>query len=321
LWQEGSKGFMMPEIYYKILNKLIHWRIPFLGYPLSRSDVDIKPFFIVGSGRSGNTLLRRVLLAHSELYIPPETYVLGRAIKTFQRHNHLRWKDLVFLTLSLFEFHPEFVTFECSLRPLADQLAQTPSPSRNLANILDNFYRYHAEIKGFHPIRWGDKTPLNVYDLPLIKKAFPKAQFIHIVRDGCDVVESYLRSGIYEDLEAAGERWRSAVQAFAEFSMKNPASCYVVRYEDLVRSPRDTVEGLCDFLEIEFETQMLDSEDLSNLMGDVQMRDHHQRVSGKITSSRIGKGRELLKTEEKKALGEKIDAQLIKLGYDPCIRD
>ena len=311
----------MPELYYKILNKLIHWRIPFLGYPLKRRDIDIRPFFIVGSGRSGNTLLRRILLAHSALYIPPETYVLGRAIRTFQRNRHMRWKDLVYLTLSLFEFHPEFVTFECTLRPLARYLSNEPSPSRNLAHILDSFYRYHADIKGFEPSRWGDKTPLNIYDLPVIIKVFPKAQFIHVVRDGCDVVESYLRSGIYKDVGSAAERWSSSVKAFVDFSRKYPASCFVVRYEDLVLSPRDTIQGLCDFLKVEFEDQMMDSEDLSSVMGDVGMHDHHQRVSGKITTSRIGKGRESLTAEEKRNLGEMIDDELVKFGYDPCLQD
>jgi hypothetical protein len=309
----------MLDTYYKILNQLIHWRIPFLGYPLRTSAVEIKPFFIVGSGRSGNTLLRRILLSHSELYIPPETYVLGRSIRTFRQNNGMRWKDLVYLTLSLFEFHPEFGTFECSLRPLANDLKQIPSGSRNLAYILDSLYRYHAETKGFQLSRWGDKTPLNVFDLPILNKVFPKAQFIHIVRDGCDVVESYLRSGIYTDLLSAGKRWSNSVRAFRDFSRKHPSSCFVIRYEDLVLSPHDTIQGVCDFLQVEFEDQMLDSEELSGLMGDVDMHSHHKRVGGKITSSRIGAGRESLSAEEKQVLSELIDTDLVQLGYDPCL--
>ena len=309
----------MPELYYRILNKLIQWRIPFLGYPLKRSEIELRPFFIVGSGRSGNTLLRRILLAHSALYIPPETYVLGRAIRTYQRNNHLRWKDLVYLTLSLFEFHPEFVAFDCTLSPLANQLVKTPSPSRNLAFILDRFYRYHAEIKGFNPSRWGDKTPLNIFDLPTIQRVFPKAQFIHIVRDGCDVVDSYLRSGIYTDMLSAAKRWTSSIQAFARFSARYPSSCYEVRYEDLVLHTQDAIGDLCGFLGIEFEAQMLDSEDVFSEMGDAQKHDHHQLVSDKITPSRIGKGRESLSEEDKKILGEFIDEELLRLGYDPCI--
>lgn len=311
----------MPEIYYRILNKLIHWRVPFIGYPIRRNDIDLNPFFIVGSGRSGNTLLRRILLAHSELYIPPETYVLGRAIKTYHRYNNMLWKHLVSLIYSLFEFHPEFVTFECSLSPLVKEVAFAPVSSRNLAYILDSFYRYHAEIKGFTPSRWGDKTPLNVYDMPIIRTVFPGAQFIHIVRDGCDVAESYLRSGIYQDLESAGQRWSSSVAAYADFSRKFPESCFEVRYANLVLKPEETVQGVCDFLRIEFEPSMLESEELSKKMGDVSLHDHHKSVSGKITASRIGAGREGLTSNQKRTLGRIIDGQLVHLGFQTCSED
>lgn len=303
---------------YRILNKLIEWRIPFLGYPVKGKELNSNPFFIVGSGRSGNTLLRRILLAHSELYIPPETYVLGRAITAFRRYNNMRWPHLVSLIYSIFEFHPEFVTFDCWLGPLAKEVAYCPVPSRNLAYILDRFYRYHAEIKGFTPTRWGDKTPLNVYDLPLIREVFPGAQFIHILRDGCDVVESYLRSGIYKDLESAAQRWSTSVSAYQEFSRKFPGSCFEVRYEDLALKPEETVQGVCGFLKIDFEPSMLGSEDLSSQMGDVGLHEHHKRVSGKITASRIGTGREALTAEQKRNLSPIIDQLLVELGYPPC---
>jgi hypothetical protein len=136
--------------------------IPFTGYPLNRKEA-IRPFFIIGSGRSGNTLLRRILYAHPELHIPPETYILGRTIKLFLENRNMRWTDLVYLVLSQFEYYPEFVTFEITLRPLVQRLVVAPKDVRSLAFILDSFYRYHAETKSIHCKRWGDKTPMNTF--------------------------------------------------------------------------------------------------------------------------------------------------------------
>lgn len=311
----------MTDLGYRILNKLIEWKIPILGYPLRRNDLVLRPFFIVGSGRSGNTLLRRILFGHSELYIPPETYVLGHAIKTFREHNRINWRHLVFLILSIFEYHPEFTTFECTLGPLAQELARSPASSRNLAYLLDRFYRYHADLKGFKPSRWGDKTPLNIYALAPIRRVFPRAQFIHIIRDGCDVVDSYLRSGIYPDLTSAAKRWTSSVRAFSKFSRRFPEACCQIRYEDLVTKPQETIAELCGFLGVAFEEQMINSEDLSHLMGDVGIHSHHKRVGSKITPLRIGKGRQTLTAEEKQILGAYLDDDLIKFGYDPCVQE
>ncbi len=83
-------------------------RIRFLGYPL-RGEERFRPFFIIGVGRSGNTLFRRILTAHSELHIPPETFVLGECIRKFKRYGRwLDWPDAVSLIMGLFAFHPEF---------------------------------------------------------------------------------------------------------------------------------------------------------------------------------------------------------------------
>jgi Sulfotransferase family len=35
------------------------------------------PFFIIGSGRCGSTLLRLMLCAHSRIHIPPETWFIA----------------------------------------------------------------------------------------------------------------------------------------------------------------------------------------------------------------------------------------------------
>jgi hypothetical protein len=38
---------------------------------------DNTPFFIIGAGRSGTTLLRLILAGHSRLYVTPETWFIG----------------------------------------------------------------------------------------------------------------------------------------------------------------------------------------------------------------------------------------------------
>ncbi len=293
---------------------------PLIGFPL-HGEERYKPFFLIGSGRSGSTLFRRILTAHSQLHIPPENFALVSSIQKFKQYcKTMVWEDLVHLILSLFEFHHEFYTFKISLRPLVHRLIETPHDRRNLAFILDSLYRYHAEKHGISMNRWGDKTPLVTYEpgmLEQLLKIFPDAQFIHLVRDGCDVIASTLRYGFFTDLTTAANRWVRVVQNARQFTEAHPQCCMVVRYEDLVCNPEKVIKAVCRFLKVEFEPQMIHSENLANEMGDVPVLHEHIEVSKPINVSNIGMGRKEFTKEEKELLQAIIGKELAHFGYPP----
>jgi protein-tyrosine sulfotransferase len=309
-----------PEFWYYILDMLLPVKraLPFLGYPVNTGQV-YHPFFIIGSGRSGNTLLRRILYAHPALHIPPETFVLGTTIRLFRQYRTMNWPDLVHLILAQFEFYPEFETFEISLRPLALRLIEAPENCRSLAFVLDSFYRYHAEMKGIQCQRWGDKTPLNTFVLERILSVFPDAQFIHIVRDGVDVVSSYMEADIGLDLDNAANRWLTSVRAVKQFAKRHPLACQEIRYEKLVKDPQESIFMLCNFLSIEFYPDIIESHELAKEMGDVVMRRHHFNVGKPIAINSIGKGRNILSMTQKQHLQKLIGDELTRLGYESAI--
>lgn len=80
------------------------------GYDLTK-DCNCRPIFIVGSGRSSNILVRRILSNEQDIYIPPETYVLGQVIKDFSNYSKLGWPVLVSLVFSHFNLSEDFSFF------------------------------------------------------------------------------------------------------------------------------------------------------------------------------------------------------------------
>lgn len=284
--------------------------------PVNRNE-SYRPFFIVGTPRSGNTLLRRILYIHPDVHIPPETYVIGNIIKTYRTyHRVLRWPELVYLTLAKFEFDPEFETFEMSLGPLARELIQLPPNEYSLAYLIDAFYRYHAALKGKTVIRWGDKTPLNTFYLDDIIQVFPDARFICMIRDGVDVVASLLETGLYSQLEDAAHRWLAALSATRTFSAKHPGYCLEVKYESLVQEPVNIVNQICEFIGITFQEEMVNnSHKIANDMGDVEMRAHHAAVKKPIFTDSIAKGRQRLSSTQKADLERLIGAALAQFNY------
>lgn len=311
----------MSELRYPLYDQLAHLKGMMLGprYPLHCSESYL-PFFIIGSGRCGSTLLRRILQASPELHIPPEIWVLGRAISLFRRNLGRPWPFLVRTVLAQFEFQPGFEVFGISLRPLANRLMDAPRERRSLALILDSFYRYHGEQSGQSFQCWGDKTPRNTHHMDRLIAVFPDARFIHALRDGVDVVYSVLVKDAGEvSLDYAARRWAARVSAARKFARRYPDSCHEVRYEALVNDPVATVERLCQFLGVRFDVSMIESLEHKRAMPDIDAYDHFENVFRPITATSVGKGRRELTEQQKSRLQGLIGPGLERLGYDPAV--
>nr|MDJ0840996.1 sulfotransferase [Acidobacteriota bacterium] len=221
--------------------------LPFGGYPLHLNE-DLRPFFIIGSGRSGTTLLRRILTSRPDCHIPPETYVLPVVIREYRTHARANWQTLVRLVSARFEYHPEFAKMKACLQIIVPDLVDIPKEQRSLAFIIDRIYLSLAEQAGSPCRIWGDKTPNNTYHLDRIRLLFPKARFIHMIRDACDVAVSMVTMGRYETLAESAERWRTTVKLSLDFMRRYPDQVIQVRYEDLVSKPTDETRRICEFL-------------------------------------------------------------------------
>lgn len=318
-----ARTLLTPAFARRLAGGELRRRLPLVGYPLVGRR-RYQPFFVIGAARSGTTLLRRILTAHSRLHVPPETFVLGEVVRCFPRWSRsLDWSELVSLVLSRFEFHPEFHTFDIRLGPLARKLATLPPADRNLAHLLDEFYRFHAQETGQSMERWGDKTPLNTLEdgtLERLLEVFPDARFIHLVRDGCDVVYSHLSGGFMRDLDEAARRWVQMVEGAGDFAARHPEQSIEVRYESLVSDPQAVVTELCEFLGIEPEPAMLASENAAAGLGDVPRWYWHGEVARPIHPGNIGKGHRYLSAIERQRLQGLIGEQLARLGYPPADR-
>jgi hypothetical protein len=103
--------------------------------------------------------------------------------------------------------------------------------------------------------RWVEKTPKNVlFAERALDYLGPGARFIHIVRDGRDVVTSRHRRAP-DRYWVSPQRWVMDVNAGRALE-KNPR-VITVRYEDLVNDVEGQLRRLCDFLGLRFEDRML----------------------------------------------------------------
>lgn len=273
-----------------------------------------RPVFIIGSGRSGNTLVRRTLMASGQIYIPPETYVLGEIIENWARSATLAWRERVWLFCAYFEKHPHFGTFGVeNLNEFAQDAISWPKQDQSLRHVIDGFYRFMAREHGYSAKRWGEKSPWNTFHLPAIAAFFSDAQFLWLVRDGRDAALSYAEAGLYDNFAEAARRWARANAACIQLS-ETQCDLRRVNYEDLVSDPEAVFAETFDWLGLQFAPEMLNAE--AGHMGDVEALAHHKNVRKPISASSIGRWKSRLSPEDLTAAGPEFHAMLAKLGYD-----
>lgn len=203
--------------------------------------------FVIGVVRSGTTLLRLMLDSHPELAIPPETHFLPRVIRATRQGatpervvwvitSHRRWGDFGLDADELLE----------RLRAIAP-LEAGPA--------IRAFYELYAEKQG--KPRWGDKTPGYATRVRRIQRALPEARFIHLVRDGRDVVLSRARkSRRAVPIPLAARRWKRRILSTRRRA-ETVTHYLELRYEDLVQDTERTLRRVCDYIDLPFDPAML----------------------------------------------------------------
>lgn len=209
---------------------------------------------IVGSGRSGTTLLRAMLDAHPDLAIPPESHFITRLAR--QRGRYER-SDGVTVDALLEDLRRErrFLAWELDEEALRASLGE--AGPRDLPAALRVVYGLYARTRG--KSRFGDKTPNYVTSMPELAEFLPESRFVHIVRDGRDATLSYLERGFGPDSVVSGAlRWKRLVSAGRAAGAVLGAGRYLeLRYEDLVEAPEESIRLVSDFLGLSFEPGML----------------------------------------------------------------
>ncbi len=296
----------------RVIQLLNLWRF---RYPLAcriKREVS-EPFFIIGCGRSGNTLLRSMLCAGEQVSIPPESYVWPRIIRLFKAYSHLPWDRLSALIIGEFEAYKEFYTWDINLALAHRKVRSLPVQERSLSSIIDVVYQEYNLQKGDGYVRWGEKTPINTIHIGKVFNVFPKAQFVHIVRDPRDVVCSYVSAGLYDSYKDAAKFWKASVCNALSLSRKIPAEQFLqVRYEDLVREPEPNLSCICSFLGIKYSPAMNEFYKASDKLGDVGTHNHHDNISKPLTTSSIGKYTSILSPDEVLTVEQVVGKEMLK---------
>lgn len=220
------------------------------------SEVIQRRVFVVGCPRSGSTLLQSLLAAHLGMTSFRETHFF----REFRRRR--KWAAIPFLWPS--------IQARTRLTELAIELGN-PSlaylvPRHALCtNIYVRAYYRMLDTLAIErkALIWVEKTPDHLHSIPLISRYVPRAFFVHIVRDGRDVVASLYDAASqhggtwsrYQNIDNAIARWNKDIR-ISENYVRNPDH-EVITYARLVGDTKSVLKELCMRLEVTYDPGMV----------------------------------------------------------------
>jgi hypothetical protein len=206
------------------------------------------PIFIVGSPRSGTTILALSLAQHSQLWTSGETYVL---FDLFPNQQHLEQVFHRARALSRGGFFNQ------------ENISQEEFRAA-LGIGLNALFTSRSQGK-----RWIDHTPHHVFILDLLTTLFPGAFFLHILRDPCRVIHSMIHFqdrlvdgkkaesviGVHVprwavDFREACRTWCSSVRRGLEYCSSNPQRGLTVVNESLSADPGAGFRRVFEFIAV-----------------------------------------------------------------------
>ncbi|NNL64862.1 MAG: sulfotransferase [Myxococcales bacterium] len=203
--------------------------------------------FLIGSPRSGTTMLARMLGAHSEIHAPAEAHLMtGLA--------HLGYFEKVD------EAPYDPIITQLGLKELVSQL---PKGEDDYVEALrahtDTLYEKLLANSG--KSRLLDKTPAYALVLDFIARLYPKARYVVITRNPMAVWSSQVESFFDGDPEEAQRKsplLERYVPAIARFVRERPVPLIHVRYEELVADPERHAQEISAHLGLPYQPAMVD---------------------------------------------------------------
>lgn len=287
---------MIKHLLSKTINiaSLGHIKFGWWSSPFTSS---VSPIIIAGAPRTGSTLLRTMLDNHPSIWIGPENGVFqeggsnlsGMVACTGLSQNVIR------------ELHRK---------------------STCLGEFIDALMA--CGLQEARKSRWGIKSPSIVLNMSNVFRYFPKTQFVHILRDGRDVICSlrdhpkyHLVNGIRQETgivnpwEHCISRWRESTREGLQW--RSDPRYYEVKYEDLIVDPAFTLRSLLQWLGHDFDESILDFYTRETNEG---IDTPHPGVKKPVYGSTIGRWKQDLPADALRLLTDNDYRLISECGYD-----
>ena len=282
---------------------------------MSLNPINKQLHFIVGIGRSGTTLLTKLLNNHPDIHCLPEANFLAFFLQKYKNKKNFTSTevDTIFIQIKLFSLSNPWVGWELNIDKTKQIIFKWIEKNNeiNYQNLCKIIYS-NFEVVGFDKENANtliDKNPSFTLFLDQINQTFTNSKFIFIVRDYRANILSRKQSVYLESANISynSYRWNFFNKNVISFQEKNKDKVLLVRYEDLITNPDFELKKACNFLNLKDDYILTNENDqYKNLPSNISVLSKHNNrfekkytdLSKSINTDRLDSWRKELTTDE-----------------------
>ncbi|MHC5066710.1 MAG: sulfotransferase family protein [Planctomycetota bacterium] len=262
-----------------------------------------QPFFILGTGRCGSTMICRILQAHPQVALSDEAKAINfvwfcNQLATVPAHSHGEWT----------------LQEPIRMRGLVQE-RYTESMARCFAgharSLILDFYKQEFPDREF--THWGDKLP-NPRAAAAMRALWPETRYILCLRDPRDVICSYRAFSARDDyrerfphVQKMSTADHAVLWRNLNSSVAQDLAPLVIRYEDAIQNLHRTIGPCLAHLALPMHS------DVQTAMHDRSAFESHG-TSDSLESS-VGRWRQELSAAEARQIESICGDAMTRFGY------
>lgn len=196
----------------------------------------------------------------------------------------------------------------------------------NYKEIFDNALEIITKARNVRDCKWiGIKEAWSIEFFASLARAYPEAKFLVIVRDPRAIINSMLAfiqrdPSVVAHVLSYARHWRKMV-AFIDHYQRDPnisGRLYVVTHEQVLQDPAGKAADLCDFLEVEYDPRMIDTNNYIDYSTGTQWKGNSifEEVTSGISVHRAERWREKLDPKALKMVEFACGHDMKLMGYE-----